>query len=139
MLRGIEAGQYHLPSPDLGQNLLVAGMTSLRWATPLGKHWVGLAGVQVRETCPANASAPLPNPVLAHQPHLHPSPPLPCPLRSPKRFLLLLHVLMGPILPLVTSVYAWLMDRAAAKHNAAHGMPPRPAAAAPGAGSSGGR
>jgi hypothetical protein len=44
LLRGVEAGQYHLPSPDLGQNLLVAGMTSLRWATVCGKHRVGLAG-----------------------------------------------------------------------------------------------
>lgn len=35
LLRGIEAGAYHLPSPDLGQNLLVSGMTSLRCA------WVG--------------------------------------------------------------------------------------------------
>ena len=32
LLRGIEAGVYHLPSPDLGQNLLVSAMTSLRWA-----------------------------------------------------------------------------------------------------------
>ena len=46
LLRGIEAGQYHLPSPDFGQNLLVAGMTSLRWAT-LGKHRVVVAGVWV--------------------------------------------------------------------------------------------
>lgn len=30
LLRGIERGQYHLPSADLGQNLLVSGMTSLR-------------------------------------------------------------------------------------------------------------
>ena len=44
LLRGVEAGQYHLPSPDLGQNLLVAGMTSLRWATVCGKHRVGLVG-----------------------------------------------------------------------------------------------
>ena len=30
LLGGIERGQYHLPSPDLGQNLLVAAMTGLR-------------------------------------------------------------------------------------------------------------
>lgn len=30
LLRGVERGAYHLPSPDLGQNMLVAGMTSLR-------------------------------------------------------------------------------------------------------------
>lgn len=30
LLRGVEAGKYHLPSADVGQNLLVAGMTSLR-------------------------------------------------------------------------------------------------------------
>lgn len=29
LLRGIECGAYHLPSPDLGQNLLVASMASL--------------------------------------------------------------------------------------------------------------
>ena len=30
LLHGIEQGKYHLPSADLGQNLLVSGMTSLR-------------------------------------------------------------------------------------------------------------
>ncbi|EFN56464.1 hypothetical protein CHLNCDRAFT_57682 [Chlorella variabilis] len=73
LLRGIERGQYHLPSADLGQNLLVSGMTSL----------------------------------------------------SPKRFPLLVQVLLGPILPLATSVFGWIADRAATKHNTAHGMPPR--------------
>jgi hypothetical protein len=31
LLRGIEQGKYHLPSADFGQNLLVSGMTSLRY------------------------------------------------------------------------------------------------------------
>ena len=30
LLGGIERGDYHLPSPDLGQNLLVSAMTGLR-------------------------------------------------------------------------------------------------------------
>ncbi|KAI7846394.1 hypothetical protein COHA_000105 [Chlorella ohadii] len=73
LLGGIERGDYHLPSPDLGQNLLVSAMTGL----------------------------------------------------SPKRFWLPLQVLLGPILPLATSLFGWIGDRAARRHNAAHGMPPR--------------
>lgn len=44
---------------------------------------------------------------------------------SPKRFWLPLQVLLGPILPPVTSLFGWIADRAARRHNAAHGMPPR--------------
>ncbi|KAI3426470.1 hypothetical protein D9Q98_008837 [Chlorella vulgaris] len=76
LLRGIEQGKYHLPSADLGQNLLVSGMTSL----------------------------------------------------SPKRFPLLVHVLLGPILPIATSVFGWIANSTATKYNKAHGMPQRPQA-----------
>ncbi|PRW45034.1 short-chain dehydrogenase [Chlorella sorokiniana] len=73
LLGGIEAGNYHLPSPDFGQNLLVSSMTGL----------------------------------------------------SPKRFWLPLEMLLGPFMPLITSLFGWIADRAARRHNEAHGMPPR--------------
>ncbi|PSC70985.1 short-chain dehydrogenase [Micractinium conductrix] len=72
LVGGIDAGAYHLPSPDVGQNLLVALMTGL----------------------------------------------------SPKRFWLPVHVVLGPVMPLVSSVFAWVADRAARRHNQEHGMPP---------------
>lgn len=63
--------------------------------------------------------------------------PTPCPppaslscARSPKRFPLPLHVLVGPILPLVTSVFTWLGDRAARRYNGQHGLQSRAAGGA---------
>lgn len=62
-------------------------------------------------------------------PHTHLGtrwPPLPLSLpRSPKRFWLPLQMLLGPILPPITSLFGWIGDRAARRHNQAHGMPPR--------------
>ncbi|KAL4449376.1 hypothetical protein ABPG77_007020 [Micractinium sp. CCAP 211/92] len=78
LLGGIERGAYHLPTPDLGLNMLVANMTAL----------------------------------------------------SPKRFFLPFQVLLGPILPLASSLFGWIADSAARKHNKAHGMPPRAGGAA---------
>ena len=56
--------------------------------------------------------------------------PRPAHARSPKRFWLPLHCVLGPLMPLVTSVFGWIGDRAAARHNRAHGMPPQASAAA---------
>ena len=79
LARGVEAGAYHLPSPDLGQTLLIALMTSL----------------------------------------------------SPKSLPLPLLVLLGPFLPIVSSILGWLADRTARKYNE------RTAAAAAAGGSAG--
>ncbi len=48
LLGGIERGDYHLPSPDLGQNLLVSAMTGLRYRTALqlGEQGLVLGVVQ---------------------------------------------------------------------------------------------
>lgn len=51
---------------------------------------------------------------------------------SPKRFLLPLHVLLGPFLPLVSSLFGWIADSTARKHNKTHGMPPRAGSASAG-------
>lgn len=51
-------------------------------------------------------------------------------LCSPKRYWLPLQMLLGPILPAATSVFTWLADRTARRHNEQHGMPPRPVGAA---------
>jgi len=45
---------------------------------------------------------------------------------SPKRFFIPLHVLLGPFMPLITSVFGWIADRAARKHNEAQPMVPAP-------------
>ena len=42
---------------------------------------------------------------------------------SPRRFPLLVQVVLGPFLPLVTAVFTWLMDRGAREYNKAHGPP----------------
>jgi hypothetical protein len=123
LLRGIERGQYHLPSADLGQNLLVSGMTSLRWELLLACCIMSHAAVCLTCTCCV---------IRRDIPHAHTLGPTavcfllaPDVLCSPKRYPLLVHVLLGPILPLVTSLFGWLADSAAAKHNKLHGMPPR--------------
>ena len=134
LLAGIEAGAYHLPSPDLGQNLLVSGMTSLRCGAWAG--WWRRCGTSCTlQRCRRPSSAlgrnlhwgpPLHrSPRMQHRRTATPSPPSLSALSSPKRFWLPLQVLLGPILPLATSVFTWLGDRAARKHNQQHGMPPR--------------
>lgn len=106
LLRGIERGKYHLPSADFGQNLLVSGMTSLRCRCVAARMNAAFAAA------------------LHHKSIL-----MPC---SPKRFPLAIHVLLGPILPLATSVFGWIADRTATRHNRVHGMPPgKPASSGP--------
>lgn len=75
-------------------------------------------------SCCLQASRPNTALTLASRPPPHPGP---C---SPKRFFLPLQVLLGPILPLASSLFGWIADSTARNHNKAHGMPPRAGSAA---------
>lgn len=153
LLRGIEQGKYHLPSADLGQNLLVSGMTSLRRVCAVqrraggcvGFH-VGGAGVagQRMEGCPAGSAPHISQGLcvsgLCEHEHIRlfscsclvlmsgAADRTVLPSCSPKRFPLLVHVLLGPILPIATSIFGWIANSTATKYNKAHGMPQRPQA-----------
>jgi hypothetical protein len=154
LLRGIEQGKYHLPSADLGQNLLVSGMTSLRRVCAVQRRAAGCVGSNVGgrsglEDCPMEGCSAGPAPHisqglcvsgLCEHEHIRL---FSCsclvlmsgaadrtfpPSCSPKRFPLLVHVLLGPILPIATSVFGWIANSTATKYNKTHGMPQRPQA-----------
>ena len=42
---------------------------------------------------------------------------------SPRLLPLALHMLLGPLIPLVLAVFGWMADRAARRHNMEHGPP----------------